>query len=488
MRLTNGLFSRRWGFLQIWLVVGSWVHLPPSNATEVRPSTAQASAFADQAATEGLIVFKVAVKTDAEDDTPGDGHCRSMASGACTLRAAIQESNALPGLQVIRLPKGAFVLTHAGANENDGKQGDLDITDSITLQGAGRLNTSIDGGRLDRVLHVRSATANGVPIRVTLTGLTIRNGETQDGGGGMLIEAGADVAIQRCSINNNRAVFSALPGGGIATYSDLRLWQSEIRDNYSDRLGGGIAVLGRPARVRVLESMIRDNQAGEVTGGDGGGGIVVSTEFSEEVPQVGGVWIERSTLTGNRAGFGGAILHNCCRMPISIRNSTISGNQAQMGGAIGNDSGGQITLNSSTVTLNIGGGIMEVNRDPRLIKLQNTILAGNIGSDCTGTLSSLGHNLFGRFDQCFFMIDSWDRVGWDPKLEPLADNGGATLTHALQPGSPAIDLGQCPPAVDQRGITRGLDGDGDGLSDCDIGAYEFIPEDKSSISLLKAED
>src|SRR5439155_6274327 len=62
----------------------------------------------------------------------------------------------------------------------------------------------------------------------------------------------------------------------------------------------------------------------------------------------------------------------------------------------------------------------------------------------------------------------------DPLLGPLQDNGGATQTHALLAGSPAIDAGDnngCP-GTDQRGIARPVDANSDGVAICDIGAFE----------------
>src|SRR5262249_13789623 len=68
----------------------------------------------------------------------------------------------------------------------------------------------------------------------------------------------------------------------------------------------------------------------------------------------------------------------------------------------------------------------------------------------------------------------------NPQLGPLADNGGPTQTMALPSTSPAVDRGNnsgcaASPAnnLDQRGINRPADGNGDSNPVCDIGAYEL---------------
>jgi hypothetical protein len=117
--------------------------------------------------------------------------------------------------------------------------------------------------------------------------------------------------------------------------------------------------------------------------------------------------------------------------------------------------------------------------------LAGTILAGNLSDtgpgDCGGAVASGGWNLVGDPAGCDFVATAADLVGVDPRLGPLADNGGPTLTHALLPGSPAIDAFACRWGarrltvlpVDQRGVRRPQDGDGDGRSRCDIGSVEM---------------
>ena len=97
--------------------------------------------------------FTVDSSADAEDATPGDGIC-ATAAGVCTLRAAIQETNALPGEDAIEVPAGDYVLTIPGSGEDSACTGDLDISDDLILTGAGLDETIIDADGLDRVLDV----------------------------------------------------------------------------------------------------------------------------------------------------------------------------------------------------------------------------------------------------------------------------------------------------------------------------------------------
>jgi CSLREA domain-containing protein len=401
----------------------------------------------------------VTTTLDLVDSAPGDGVCAGL-GGGCALRAAIQEANALTGPQTIIVPAGDYTLAIAGANENLAASGDLDLADDVVLQGAGAATTIIDAGGLDRVLSVISTT---VPVSVTISGLTLRNGDTINGtdgqpwGGALLIGGGNRAQVSDSVIRDS----SAGIGGGVFVGGELSLLRTSVLSNTaSDGVGGGIALLDETRAVTITNSTIAGNVAGR------GGGIF---------KQGGTLTIVASLISGNLApggsGDGGGLLNNAGG-PATIINTTFSGNRSVSGGAVFNDGFSQLTLINSTITANVslnhGGGTADVHgADDGMLRSYNTIIAGNSPTDCYGPLHSLGHTLLGPVSNCLYAAAAGDRSGLTALLlGPLADNGGPTLTHALLPGSPAIDAGgsaDCPD-TDQRERARG--------ALCDIGAYE----------------
>jgi hypothetical protein len=211
-----------------------------------------------------------------------------------------------------------------------------------------------------------------------------------------------------------------------------------------------------------------------------------------------------STVSGNTAkGAGTNLMGNGGGVSIwggtaRLVNSTISGNSAAGSGTNSGLGGGigilsyylptTVELVNTTVSSNTavsyGGGVANWVLDfPPTTTFHNTIIANNSApyyAGCYnngGTLTSLGYNLEDG-DTCN-LDQPTDIVNTDPMLEPLADNGGPTETHALPDDSPAADQGSCPGyAADQRGMPRPVDLPGVPNADdgCDVGAFE-VQED-----------
>ena len=458
---------------------------------------------------------------DAPDASPGDGVCDDGA-GRCTLRAAIMEANATAGAEVIALPGKPFRLSIAGADEDAARTGDLDITDDLTIIGAGADSTIIDGGGLDRVIQVLIGTA------VDISGVTIQNGSSDVGAG--ILNSGTLELTNSSVISNsggkgggiaNSHVGSpppsaALPtlaltnstvsgntaglGGGIFNDAELTLTNSTISDNTASDSGGGIVSASDAGSITLTNSTISGNTATL------GGGIMnqvaliltnstVSGNTAQE--SGGGIWSNRSatltnstisnntsnsngggimvrggtlnlissTIAGNTARLGGGIFND--RQTVTLTNSTVSGNTGLFGvGGIYNDGGGTLHVANSTISANVGLGLLSDGN----VEFVNTIIANSpLGPDCGGGFTSLGHNL--DSDGTCNLTDPTDLPNTDPLLGPLQDNGGPTLTHALLPGSPAIDAGDddAAPTTDQRGVPRPQG------ETSDIGAYEVAP-------------
>lgn len=370
---------------------------------------------------------------DEPDAVQGDGLCESTL-GECTLRAAVQESNALffqttsplTRTNVIIVPAGHYrfieappVSTAAGVTLDAGR---LVILGNTNIRGAGARRTIIDGNGLDRVFEV-SANSTFTISDVTITGAT-SSGIFNHG----------QLIVTRCLVTENTGV----SGAGIfnTPWSSAIVDSSTISNNTADNEGGGI----------------RFDSAG----------LVIN-----------------STISGNR------ILESCCD------ESTYDGGTAGEGGGIDARNGSAVTIVNSTIVNNhavIGGGGVNISKsyqgDPddliednshgtqgHPLELINSIVANNTSTrgraNCSQVISpiySLGGNV-SNDDTCELNAPN-DQPNTDPGILPLANNGGPTDTHALQEGSPARGNGlqaSCSPQ-DQTGVERALA--------CDSGAFD----------------
>lgn len=224
----------------------------------------------------------------------------------------------------------------------------------------------------------------------------------------------------------------------------------------------------------VTRTQIKDNVGANDAGiNEAGGGIL---GFGTSVQLVD------SSITGNTSGADGGginiIFGEYAPQPTRIVNSTISGNAAREGGGIMAD-GGNVEFANATIAFNTatrrGAGISGTEYTYG-IRLDSTIVANN---STNGTATNLwafpkvvtgAKNLIPNADSPANLPG--DTLTADPGLQPLAANGGTTLTHALAAASPAIDAGSAGGLVyDQRGAywTRVAG------AAADIGAYEAQP-------------
>lgn len=469
------------------------------------------------------VLFTVTMPFDAPDAAPGDGVCEATPGmGDCTLRAAVMETNTLPGADTIMIPPGVFGLTMGGAGEDGALMGDLDITDKVTITGSGAPTTTIDASFIDdRIFHV----VMGTGASLELESVRIMNGTAPAGfpGGGGILNHGETLLVRDTWIIGN----SADLGGGIFDDGVAEIYGSFIFSNTA-RVDNGGGILQGAGTMFIDNTLIRDNFAlDDMTPpapGMGGGIFNINAElimtnsavewnaayFGAGIFNLGHMMVDHSAIIENMAFDTGGGVYNA--LDATFSNVTFSENMADRTGfaiytGMFGDFGppAMTFMGNTTVAFNsgpgAGGGI--ANMAPSMTTVANSIVEGNVPSNCDPALlpGSADFNL-DTDGSCMFLMPA-DFIAPTAMLEPLANNGaplfwgdvtvmaGGMLygprTHALMGGSPAIDyltVAACGGlADDQRFFPRPVDGDLDTLALCDIGAYEFVPPPPTAIQL-----
>ena len=463
---------------------------------------------------------------DYEVDNLGDSNvattCDAGADNDCSLRQALINSNASGAVDDV-------IVFESGLSGSINVTAALTIFDSVQINGPGASVLSMDMNDTGRHFYLApaadvvgisgltltdgdaaSSVSDGGSIynvgtdnSLTITGAAITESQGQEGGaiysygpvaiidsqvtgntattgsgGGILLQAtAADLTVEGSVISGNKSPGSF--GGGInaPSGSDVSIDGSTLSQNEA-RSGGGVRV--QYGELTITDSTVSGNKA---TDFDGGGIRIDQTEAT----------ISRSTVSGNTAfSQGGGI--SIDDASVEILSTTVSGNRATNEGAQGGGinirasaSNDLITISDSTVASNSatqgGGGNFDDLGTPPSPLLSNTIVADNS--------ASTGPNLSHGWRADFSLIESAagaaitatvpgsNITGKDPKLGPLADNGGATATRRPLAGSPVIDRGSTAASADQRGRPRPLNipsianSPASGADGADIGAVEL---------------
>jgi len=387
-------------------------------------------------------------------------------SGAGTLRDTIAASG------------DGDIITFSAIGKINLTSGTLDIFHSITITGQ-------QGVEVTRASGAFGIFAIDSTSTVTIANITISNGLAPSGGG---IHNTGRLTVSGCIFTGNKALYNSVSGegGAITNYANGHLAVAFCTFNQNDSISAGGAIYnfgysGATPVTTVDNSTFTGNGTSTQYGGAIGGGLATCT-------------VRGCTIVNNTAKSGGGGIYNKGGT-LTVNNCTVANNTAPVGGGIYNI--GEFTsyvanaaVTNCTLSRNAapnGGGIYNTATQGgnAFVQLSNSILystsadpGSNLVNDGLGTsITSRGYNLSSD-NGGGFLTAAGDQINTDPKLGPLQDNGGATTTMALLPGSPAQDKGKkFDVPTDQRGLPRPTDipsipnaSGGDGS---DIGAVEM---------------
>jgi uncharacterized repeat protein (TIGR01451 family) len=226
-----------------------------------------------------------------------------------TLRACVIWANGNPGADTITVPAGTYTLTLGNSGEDDAAEGDLDITETLTIIGAGARTTIIDGNANDRIFHVPANVGS-----LTLSDMTLRNGNADGNDGGAILNSDNTVTLTDVTLTGNSA---------------------------AGKKGGAIYVASGDAQLNVNRATFTNNSAAE-------GGAIYGTGGGTRLQ------ITNATFNANTATSKGGALHV---NHLAIVNVTIVGNTASVGEGGGvNESGGEVFSSINSIIANNTGG------------------------------------------------------------------------------------------------------------------------------------
>lgn len=382
-------------------------------AGTVQAATINVSTFSDVMENDGVCSLREAVIAANTNSASG------AAAGECAA------GEAAPAIDVINLPAGTYTLSIAPEDATpvevdannwqvgeylttwqtsnyivsvtpDATKGDLDLTESVNIVGAGKDLTIVDGGWVaepwdvmatgfdpkvdpvetnagfgDRIFHVVSeplAPNESVTINVQMSGLTVKGGKVATVGG-LLAPDQITYSLRR-------------NGGGVATTVAAGTYDPAASSGGVPGGGGkgGPPIIepggeegGATYTLTLSDMIIMSNYAG-----DGGGLYSAATATASNV-----------TVSGNRGNANGGGIYNDA--PMMLTNSTVSGNSSEGGGALF-DTGSHLTMISgSTVNANgaVGGGGIS-SRSGVTILMVNSTVSGNYGFDVGGGVYTNG--------------------------------------------------------------------------------------------------
>lgn len=369
---------------------------------------------------------------------------------ALALAAAGLFAAAVPAVWAATVDVGVNSCTLINAINNANADSDLDGYGGC-IAGSGADLITLPANSV-QILTAVNNTANGP------TGLPVITSD--------ITVAGNGVTIQRSAAAPSFRIFAVVAPGALSL-QNTTVSQGKLavgNNNHDD--GAGIAVYS--ASLNLYNSTLSAN----TTTSSGGGLYAIDSNVS----------LTQSTVSGNVAQRGGGIFSytDLAGKYTSLINSTVSGNTAtSVGGGIFNVDG-ELRIGFSTITRNVapinsGAGVLSAGDDRTETRVADSIIAGNSPSDVditgpTNSFLSFGFNLVGDGNATASFGMSGDSTGTaDPRLGPLANNGGPTRTHALLEGSPALDAAGACVGPDQRGVSRPQ------RSACDIGSFESEP-------------